>query len=292
MTSKHEAFTIVEILVVITIIGILIAMLLPALSSVREAARSVVCRNNLHQIGAALHSYESANGYFPPAYAANPQDWEFPHWSWSSLILPFLDSHPLYDELGVATQLFGPPPGLTPPWPTTQRPLSVYICPSDSGPILNFFKGSHAKSNYRGITGNMPELTADYQQELGRNGVMYMNSFTRSKDITDGPSNTLMIGECSLTAQTPNHVAALWAGMCGTDASDNTTRVSDCMWMISSDPDWCINGLQLQAYGSSHPGGAHFLLADGSVHFLSQNIDGTTLNCLAARNDGHPVNPF
>jgi prepilin-type N-terminal cleavage/methylation domain-containing protein/prepilin-type processing-associated H-X9-DG protein len=291
MASKPAGFTLVELLVVITIIAVLIALLLPALQATREAARCVACRNNLKQIGIALQAYHTGHDHFPPAYAGTAQDYRFPHWSWSALILPYLEENPLYDALGVETQLFGPPPGLTPPWPDTQKRLGVFVCPSDGSTLLNFQKGLHAKSNYRGITGNQPQLQSTYEQEIGRNGVLYLNSCMAVSDITDGSSNTVMVGECSLTNGNPGHVAALWAGMRGTP--DNfTIYVSDTMWMISSDPDWCINGRQAQAFGSSHPGGAVFLFADGAVNFLAQNIDGVTLERLAARNDGQPVGPF
>ena len=118
-----------------------------------------------------------------------------------------------------------------------------------------------------------------------------MNSNISTGKITDGCSHTLIVGECTLSGVNPSHNGAIWAGMHGSvDISvatgQETIMISDAMWWINSDPNWCINGNGLQAFSSNHPAGANFCFADGSVHFLQTTIDGTTLENLAARNDG------
>ena len=178
---------------------------------------------------------------------------------------------------------------LATPCPNTQRVLGVYVCPSDGGSELNYYKGQFAKSNYRGIMGSITQPTGYYQ--VPNNGIIYLNSCITASDITDGTSYTMIVGECSLNFQNPMRYGAIWAGMRGTD-SEGTIWISDGAWWINSSPQYCIDGQEPQAFGSRHPGGALFLFADGSVHFLNKNIDGPTLEHLAARNDGQPVSGF
>jgi prepilin-type processing-associated H-X9-DG protein len=145
--------------------------------------------------------------------------------------------------------------------------------------------------------GNITMLTFDYPTAMTENGVIYMNSNISVGKITDGSSHTLLVGECTLSGLTPSHNGAIWAGMHGSvDISiavgQETVLISDAMWWINSDPNWCVNGIGPQAFGSNHPGGASFCFADGSIHFLRTEIDGTTLENLAARNDGMLVGNY
>ena len=297
MKRPLHGFTLVELLVVIAILGVLIGLLLPAIQSAREAARRVICQNHLHQIGIALHGYHSTHEYFPPGYWASPQNYWFPHWSWSSYVLPYLEEGTVYKALGVDTRPFGSGAMLAPPTADTQQLMPVFVCPSDLGNVLNDQKNLHGKSNYRGVMGNIAMLTVDYQTAMTENGVIYMNSDLPIAKITDGSSHTLIVGECTLSGLNPSHNGAIWAGMHGSidtsmSAAQESIYISDAMWWINSDTNWCINGAGLQAFGSNHPGGANFCFADGSIHFLPTQIDGTTLENLAARNDGKPVGIF
>jgi hypothetical protein len=164
------------------------------------------------------------------------------------------------------------------------------VCPSDVGPALNHRKSSHAKSNYRGVQGTQATVTVTYDVLANQNGVFYLNSCVSIGAMTDGSSNTLAVGECLLDPREQGHVAAIWAGMRGSDSG--MTYISDAMWALSSDPAYCINGQAEQAFSSHHPGGAQFVFGDGAVHFLTQTMDGTTLERLAARNDGLPVGDY
>jgi prepilin-type N-terminal cleavage/methylation domain-containing protein/prepilin-type processing-associated H-X9-DG protein len=287
---KPRGFTLVELLTVITIIGVLVALLLPAIQGAREAARRTSCRNNLRQIGIALHGYHGVHGFFPPAYLGDVNTWTGPHWSWSTFLLPYLEQQPLYDVLGVTTQVFGYGATFAPPCPATQTPLSVFVCPSDNGPALNASKGLHAKSNYRAVEGSQGTTTVTYDLLGSENGVFYLNSCISIAAITDGTSNTLAIGECSLDPSGQTYVGALWAGMRGMDGG--FIYISDTMWWIDSDPLYCIDGQAVQAFSSRHLGGAHFVFADGSVHFLQASIDGQTLEALAGRNDGQLIGNY
>jgi prepilin-type N-terminal cleavage/methylation domain-containing protein/prepilin-type processing-associated H-X9-DG protein len=290
MPRKPRGFTLVELLVVIVIIGVLVALLLPAVQAAREAARRARCGNNLRQLGIGLHNYHCVYDCFPPGYLADANTYKAPHWSWSTALLPYLEQQPLYGVLGVGTLTFGNGASMAPPSPATQTPLSVFTCPSDTGPALNASKGGHAKSNYRAILGSQGSTTDNYTTITTANGVFYLNSCTTTTAITDGTSVTLAVGECSLDPTGQTYIGTLWAGMRGSDSQYVYT--SDAMWWINSDPLYCINGTAPQAFSSRHPGGAHFVFADGSVHFLQESIDGQTLERLACRNDGQPVGSF
>jgi hypothetical protein len=139
-------------------------------------------------------------------------------------------------------------------------------------------------------------LTFDYPTAMTENGVIYMNSNISLGKITDGASHTLIVGECTLSGLNPGHNGAIWAGMHGSveisTSASQAILISDAMWWINSDPNWSINGIGMQAFGSNHLGGASFSFADGSIHFLRTDIDGTTLENLAARNDGMPAENF
>ncbi len=297
MKRPPHGFTLVELLVVIAIIGVLIGLLLPAVQSAREAARRASCQNHLHQLGIALHGYHCTHGFFPSGYLATAQNYVYPHWSWSSYLLPYLEEGIAYRALGVESRQFGDGATLAPATADTQRPMPLFACPSDLGNLLNDQKDRHGKSNYRGVMGNITMLTMNYATATTENGVIYMNSNISTGKITDGASQTLIVGECTLSGLNPSHNGAIWAGMHGSvDASSfggwEMVAISDAMWWINSDPNWCINGTGLQAFGSKHPGGASFCFADGSIHFLRTEIDGTTLDNLAARNDGMPTGNY
>jgi prepilin-type processing-associated H-X9-DG protein len=251
----------------------------------------------LHQLGVALHGYHSSHEHFPPGYSANAQDYSFPHWSWSSYVLPYLEEGSVYKALGVESQQFGNGAMLALATADTQRPMSLFACPSDLGGVLNDQKDLHGKSNFRGVMGTITMLNTDYATAMTGNGVIYMNSNISIAKITDGTSHTLIVGECTLSSLDPGHNGAIWAGMHGSiptpvSPAQETILISDAMWWINSDPNWSINGTGLQAFSSNHLGGASFCFADGSVHFLGTDIDGTTLENLAARNDGMPSGTY
>ncbi len=289
-TSTRPAFTLVELLVVIAIIGILVGLLLPAVQMARESANRASCKNNLKQLGLALHLYHESHGNFPSSLIASPTHWH-PSWSWSSFVLPQIEQQSIYDKLEVTNSEFGKGATFPPGTPLTQTTLSVFVCPSDGRARLNHRKGEHALSNYRAVVGNITDIEVTYETLTTQNGVIYGNSATRVEDIRDGSSNTIIVGECVLDPGETDRVAAIWAGMRG---SDNGTDyyVSDAAWFLNADPDWSVNGRQIQAFSSRHDGGASFILADGSVQFISESIDGQTLNALAARSDGEVISGF
>lgn len=258
MNHRSRGFTLVELLVVIAIIGILIALLLPAVQAAREAARCMQCTNNLKQLGLAMHLYHDAHDMFPPDAVASPggAGAPLPRWSWGSCLLPFVEQEPL-------CQFLNPQGGTAPTGSPTnglQTALAVFLCPSDPPSSSAFnanYAGNYGKSNY-----------------------VYSASFTqcsayaiRMADVTDGLSNTMVVAE----RDSVHGMGALWPAL-----SDTSANISFWVsWPINAD---YVGG---RPYGSSpsdsncsrlalssqHRGGVNVLFADGSVHFLSETIE-------------------
>jgi prepilin-type N-terminal cleavage/methylation domain-containing protein/prepilin-type processing-associated H-X9-DG protein len=304
------AFTLIELLVVISIIAVLIGLLLPAVQKVREAAARIKCQNNLKQQCIGLHNYASAFGSFPPAYKTPTKASYEPGWAWSTFILPQVEQEPLYKQLGLPTAVFGliPPATGTPPQSVTpaqvynqlsQTKLSIYRCPSDTGPDLNPVRYNHAMSNYRAIMGpNGADINPYYgyaigDQDLG--GLMFQNSSIRIENVPDGTSNTLAVGECMWdgtpvgTSGDVTKRAAIWAGMTGLHpapgATANSLWISDVMWWMDQTAA-TVNGTAPQAFSSRHPGGVYFGFGDGSVRFYRNGGNPDSLRWLAGRKDG------
>ncbi|HZN32544.1 MAG TPA: DUF1559 domain-containing protein [Pirellulaceae bacterium] len=284
--SRRYGFTLVELLVVIAIIGVLIALLLPAVQYARESGRRTQCQNNLRQMVIGMHNHADVHGFFPSAYEATSTN---PGWGWGTAILPFVEQKNLYDAADVTRLRFGG--GANPALPNThtERKLSVYRCPSDPAPDKNPERLFHGMSNYRAVMG--PTESPLFFVDFDYGGVMYQNSRTRIARITDGTSNTLLIGECILDVKTGKR-AALWAGMTGLRAAPGTTTVSiwisDVMWPLD-DVSANVNGPAPQAFSSRHPGGAFFAFCDGSVRFFYNGGEKSLVKWMAGRDDGQVV---
>jgi hypothetical protein len=219
--------------------GIGAALFLPAVQQAREAARRSQCKNNLKQIGLALHNYHDMYSCFPPAYIADESG--KPMHSWRVLILPFLDQAPLYNQYDFSE-----------PWdgPNNSRLISrmppVYACPSHPS------TGSY---------------TTNYAGAFGENCVFRSAGPTSIADITDGTSNTLLVGE------------AVNAGI---------------PWMKPEDIDITAHPSlgDRDGFSSDHTGGIQVLMCDGAVRFVSQSIAPATLKALFTRNGGETVGDF
>jgi prepilin-type N-terminal cleavage/methylation domain-containing protein len=275
--ARRFGFTLVELLVVIAIIAILIALLLPAVQSVRESARRVQCANNLRQMVLAAHNYESVHRHFPSAYRAQGLN---PGWSWGSYLLPFLEQNNLYDFGKVETTAFGggANPVMPNPYSTTLLPL--FRCPSDLGPDLNPLRLNHAMSNYRAVVGPVGQVYFVVDHDFG--GVLFQNSKIRFSDIHDGFSYTVIIGECKFE-QPVDKRAAIWPGMTG--VRNGSIWISDVMWWID-DASATINGPAPQAFSSNHVRGAQFAFADGGTRMFASGGQVQILKYLAGRADG------
>jgi prepilin-type N-terminal cleavage/methylation domain-containing protein len=292
--TKAAAFTLVELLVVIAIIGILVALLLPAVQSARESARSLQCRNNLKQIGLAMHSYQATHGAFPPGailkatvsttnstWCTSPNiDHGFA--PWTVLVLPYLEQQNLYDKFDF-TKPFSDA-GFTTPAPNGSFvvPMPAYRCPSDGQPVVPIV------SNYWGVSGGGANASCSGdagQRDFFINGILYVNSMTNNAHIRDGTSNTFLVGETRYPG--PN---AWWTSSGKTNGLAAIINLLGCREQINLHPAGANHvPIQNRGLSSYHTGGCHAAMADGSVHFVSQNIDLEIYRQLSTRADGLPV---
>ncbi len=318
---KRKGFTLVELLVVIAIIGVLVALLLPAVQAAREAARRISCANKLKQIGLALHNYHDSNQVFPPGYLADGVASTAPAsaetgsgFAWGALTLPYLEQKPLHDRL-VFERDCRAPENLA----HATEQLSVFRCPSDSGDHRETFDVSSsgnryevALANYVGILG-YGNVTMTPGNPMGP-GVYYRNSKVRFADVRDGASNTIMVGERTqrhkFMANGPTiEAASTWyaaipgsmrhAGMPGGMASMMEGPGSLVLGHVGQPAMGHMMQMHhtpnhtnhIVNFSSLHPGGIHFVGCDGSVHFLSEDIEFMTFRRLGQRADGDELGP-
>ena len=302
LTNGKKGFTLIELLVVIAIIAILIALLLPAVQQAREAARRSQCKNNLKQIGLALHNYHETYRNFPPAFiyetdtnncAGSPCN--DPSWAWSAMILPFVDQAPAFNSLEPGptklSQAIGDPAKLA----ILQNTIPVFRCPSDTGKNLYGLTISGeqtSRSNYPGVNGERTEVRLND----GRGIFGARNNSVKIRDITDGSSNTIAVGErASKIIGNTNDSYTHWAGVRESNQNGSGWRGAFEVTGVTSFPinsaesvHWRYRGW----FSSMHQGGAHFLLGDGAIRFISENIDTTTYNDLSTIDDGRVIGEF
>jgi prepilin-type N-terminal cleavage/methylation domain-containing protein/prepilin-type processing-associated H-X9-DG protein len=289
----RRAFTLIELLVVIAIIAILIGLLLPAVQKVREAAANAKCRNNLKQIGIGLHAYHDANGALPPGDSTKTT------LGWQVYILPYIEQQNLYSQIPVATAT-----NYVNYIAQAMHPIPIYLCPScvqlfsTYGPEIVNGQAAYT-SHYIGIAGpegtnpqtgaayaTLPSPPADNSQGgFATQGVLYRDSHVKLTDITDGTSNTLMVGEISMN--TENSYRAWIRGHC---CSNDQTSVRNVDTTIGSTPYNGSNNYNNISFGSQHGSGvANFLLADGSVRNLNNSMSFNIYLSAASRNGGESI---
>jgi prepilin-type N-terminal cleavage/methylation domain-containing protein/prepilin-type processing-associated H-X9-DG protein len=273
----RAAFTLIELLVVIAIMSILLGLLLPAVQKVREAAARAQCVNNLKQIGLALHDYHDAHQTLPPGYFATGA-WvdgatdTSPGWGWAAFILPYLEQGNLFNQLQL-NQPVAASPGI-------QTVLKLYLCPSDVYPpgafaVPDAFGNTvtqAAPSSYAACVGGDESDTFG----LTALGIFYRNSHTRLTDVTDGTSNTLLVGDRAWS-----NVNGVWAGAisgavckrgllnpCPGSASASYPAADLVLAHSHLNNAATDTDAGLDDFSSRHTGGSNFLLADGHVSFL------------------------
>jgi len=267
-TTRRTGFTLVELLVVIAIIGILMALLLPAVQSAREASRKAQCQNNLKQIGISLHAYHDVHTTFPRGgWAPNVASL-----SWSASVLPFLGEQPVFDLLN-PTAPYTDPSNLA----AGQTILPEFICPTSvhsslyrQSPDTPSTAPPYARSDYGGMDGD-DGLEAPTVSNNPERGVMILASNVSLMQITDGPSQTVQICEA------PEGESGMWISV--RNYFNQLARINT---PAAFAPQYVFYdyGQEISSY---HAGGAFVLLADGSVQFLSETMDPYPLGALCSR---------
>lgn len=294
-TVRHRAgFTLVELLVVIAIIAILVSMLLPAVQQAREAARRTQCKNNLAQLGIALHNYELAFEVLP-AGVVNP---EGPirhepvgyHHNWVSRLLPHLDQGPAFSHLDWSRGIYdqpAPDPERNPLGiHVREMVLSILLCPSSpDGPVIDAPGQSSrvALSSFAACTGG-----TEHPIDADNDGVFYLNSLTRYRDIGDGASNTIFVGEKFSFEGSQGWASGTRSTLRNTGNPIAERPGNRGPHGLMPMPEPTIVG----GFGSYHSGGAQFLFGDGSVRFLSISVDRKLFSLLGSRDDGALLTEF
>lgn len=352
---KRRGFTLIELLVVIAIIAILISLLLPAVQQAREAARRSQCKNNLKQIGIALHNYHDVHSAFPCGYVSygtrngsgpgwaniDQTTWDAaPGWGWSAMLLPFLDQAPLYQQLDINEACYA-----AINQDAVRAKLTVFLCPTASGPHEEFtvrndsggalsirgrsvvfgrshYVASHGQESCWGECGasTTGEVFADIYNASTRtvqingdasqvaDGPFYRNSKTRFRDITDGTTNTIFIGEHSSRLSEKTWVGVVPGAFTHPDFTtpENGPDAAATLTLVHGGPsggELDITGVPIihpvnfptyhvgQMY-SEHVGGGQIMMGDGSVRFVSENIDLITWAELSSMGEGELIDGF
>ncbi len=313
---RRRGFTLIELLVVIAIIAVLIALLLPAVQQAREAARMTQCRNNLKQLGLAFHNYHDVNlTFMPGGFDGVPISYPM---GWVPRIFPYIEQSARYDairDLGAngsdglvtvspyRTESIGDNPLFT-------DAIAALICPSSpmgaksgmSSPANQPHRGQQAGLHYRGNAGSRlvgyVDPAGDESTAYTNSGVIFPGRNVTIGQISDGTSNTILLGEISDSTKWPSAMVNSWGGtqpwVFGFFNYSNGSRLMiDHKWVqhpVGYRGSFVTNGTPyISAHGS---GGANILLADGSVRLITPSINMSVLHALATRANGEVVGEF
>ncbi|MDA0591412.1 MAG: DUF1559 domain-containing protein [Planctomycetota bacterium] len=291
----RPGFTLVELVTVVFVVTILLVLLAPSIQKAQQDARLDTCKYHLKQIGLALHNYNDVHATMPPAWTGHhPGPGEGGRYGWSMFLTPYVDEGPIYNRVDFNDQK----PGQA---QETRTALTVFRCPSDTTAAQNSMRGGFGTSNYSGNFGMVAAprwlasgLSTNWPGQaptpIRTDGIFWLNSSCRFRDITDGSSNTFMVGERAVSS-----AAGIWMGVRGNNFESD--QVTDCS------PGNEINS-GIGSFSSSHKGGAVFLMCDGSVRFIAENIESgmensgrgslqpKTFQRLASRHDNLVVGEF
>ena len=310
LKRDQRAFTLVELLVVIAIIGILVALLLPAVQSARESARRIQCTNHLKQLALALHNYHDTHRRFPAGQYiyidhTTPSDWE--RWSWFAGVLPFIEETALNDVYNEHLSKARTGSYSYTNLPNKKTVVKSFMCPSDpANPKTENGSGSGNQQGFHGnymlLGGNGYFNPSGFQSSADLNGLFYVNSKLTMADITDGTSNTLMGSEIILVAD-----GALGSGQEDTRGRYHNVRHAGALFSTKYPPNttqpdrfnYCLNKVKkapcvstgtnvIVSARSYHTNVVNAALADGSVSTLTNNISPTIYSALGSRNGAEP----
>ena len=303
--KRLKGFTLVELLVVIAIIGVLIALLLPAIQAARESARRLQCQNNLKQLGLGMANYQAATGSFPPGqrrFAVNGEK----H-AWCSFFLPYIEQNNIHDLID-----FKKPFTDQSNFDAVTSLISTYLCPSTSrvdpfrsvegyitGVPFTPYGGGMACIDYLGISGPNPnEINPATNSAYGGQGGVLLG-FKHStwasllepplmppRKITDGLSNTVLVTECTGRGMEGPSPVGAWAN--GKNVSHIYRGINDLTDTIGDEEPY-VNALREERILSEHPGGANFLKCDGSVQFFNEEINLEILFAYMTRDGGESI---
>ena len=282
-----RGFTLIELLVVIAIIAVLIALLLPAVQQSREAARRTQCKNNLCQIGLAIQNYEMAHNVLPPG-SVNPTG---PirsepigyHMSWAVQILPYLEQQNVFRSIDFAVGAYDP---RNEKWRKIIIPS--YLCPSDFRHSTGD-QGS-SPSNFAGVQHDV-EAPIDH----GNHGVFVLNLAVPMDSVTDGTSTTLFVGEKALQPDELGWISGTRATLRNGGEKVNLHLMAlRNQFPFQGQPDkpTTITTEYVGGFSSHHTGAAHFVVGDGAVRYINENIEQAVYRRLTNRSDGEPVGDF
>lgn len=288
-STRSGGFTLVELLVVLAIIGVLVGLLLPAVQAARAAARKMSCQSNLRQIGLALHNYHGIYKQLPSGWISDDDDHHEPGWGWASAILPQVEASSIYEQIDFSTPIEEDKHESA-----RMAPVEVFLCHSEvMEPTFWIAEGHHgpgqthdhaepgvniddephalfriARSSYVGNYG-----TKDIHDDLyDGDGLFYGNSRHRFRDVLDGLSQTLLVGERSSRLG-----GSIWHGVIH-DANQAAARIVGAADHVPSDPIG-----HFEDFSSFHVDGAQFVLSDGSVKFITRHVDLEIYQALATR---------
>jgi prepilin-type N-terminal cleavage/methylation domain-containing protein len=300
---RHAAFTLIELLVVIAIIGVLVALLLPAIQMARESARKSACANNLKQLGLGMHAYMLSNKAFPPGYTSKvlpDHDDGGPGWAWGATIMPFVEEAALHDRLDFTASIRSEVSA-----PIRLATVPLFVCPSDDmfEPIIDIPSKSStqiickmAAANYVASAGTVRPTCKLCRDNF--DGVFGRNRAIQPRELQDGLSKTLAVGERASYWSRP----AVWGVVPNSKILDNqqpgkyaagpayvlgTTFNEGFNIETSTDMDHNTMGTFAESFGSRHPGGAFFMFCDAGVRFVWDDADPAVMNALSTR-DGKP----
>jgi prepilin-type N-terminal cleavage/methylation domain-containing protein len=299
--ARSRGFTLVELLVVIAIIGVLIALMLPAVQKARESARKTQCANNLRQIGVGMHTYMLSHKAFPAGYISTvlpDRDDGGPGWAWGSIILPHIEEVALRDSINMSASVESEAAK-----ETRLTSLALFICPSDETfeAIIDIPAKDNqvicrmAAGNYVGSAGTVRPTCKRCRDYF--DGVFGRNRAIKPRELQDGLSKTLAIGERASYWSRPT----IWGVVPRSKILDNQqpalyaagpayvlgTTFHEGFNIETEEMDHATVGTFAESFGSRHPGGAFFMFCDAGVRFVWDDADPAIMNGLSTR-DGNP----